>query len=96
MVDDQFLIKTIEDTEVMKDHYYNIGYDPRKTLNLYYDEELKRFFEVEEYDGGFLEPINNIHQILEPWKILLFKERGLCVFPDRTKSFLVEIIWILI
>lgn len=82
----------------MKEYYYNLGYDPRKTLMLFYDETVNRFFEVGySQEGaflGFLDPVHNIHQILEPWKILLFKEQGWCIFPDRAQSFLVELVWI--
>lgn len=74
--------------------WWNRGYDPRKCLALYYDETINMFFEVEEYEAGFLEPIHNIYQILEPWKVMLFKENGDCVFPDRTNSFLVELNWL--
>lgn len=80
--------------ESLMEHYYNIGYDPRKTLMLYYDESVNTFFELNAYEGGFLEPIHNIHQILEPWQILLFKEQEAGVFIDRTNSFLVELTWI--
>lgn len=76
----------------VREYYWFRGYDPRKTLMLYYDE-LENIFYEPDYCGG-LESVYNIHQILEPWKIFLFKKRGECVFPDRTKSFLVELEWI--
>ena len=76
----------------MREYYWCQGYDPRKTLMLYYDERENIFFEPGVC--GTLDPVPNIYQILEPWKIMLFKKNGECVFTDRTKSFLVELEWL--
>lgn len=69
------------------EYYFYGRYDLRETLTLYY-VAIGNYF----YDNKG--PIFNIYEILEPWKVRLFKEKGPIVFPDRTNSFLVELEWL--
>lgn len=78
----------------MREYYWYLGFDPCKTLMLYYDESVNMFFEVGAYDNGFLEPVFDIYRILEPWKVKLFKKNGNCVFPSRNRNFIVELTWL--
>jgi len=62
-------------------------YDPHDTIVLVYDEDSNRFI-----DGHFGNVIHDIHRLLAPWQITLFKaQNDCCVFPDVTNSFLVEL-----
>lgn len=69
------------------DYYCDIGYDPHDTILLFYDGVNNWFT-----DGSFGNIVYDIHRLLTPWQIRLFKQQGDCVFPDRTNSFLIELI----
>lgn len=69
------------------DYYCGMGYDPHDTILLIYDPEINRFI-----DGSFGNVVYNIHSMLAPWQIAMFKEKGDCVFPDPTNSFLIELL----
>lgn len=78
--------------ESVREFYWRRGFDPRKTLMLYYDEQENIFYEADMCGG--LEAVPNIYEVIEPWKVILFKKNGECVFTDRTNSFLVEFEWL--
>lgn len=93
-MENNILFNNRDYNDVLGEYYHNKGYDPRKTLFLYYDESVNMFFEVGSYNNGFLEPVFDIYRILEPWQVMLFKENGYCVFPSRDRSFIVELTWL--
>jgi hypothetical protein len=67
-----------------------LRYDPHDTIALWYDCEYNYFI------GEFGEIVYDIHRILTPWQIMLFKSKPVrydepYVFVDRTNHFLIEL-----
>ena len=64
-------------------------YDPADIVTLEYNLELNRFIDL-----SFGNIIHDIHRLLTPWQIMLFKKEQ-CdkCFPDVTDTFLVELYW---
>lgn len=69
------------------DYYCGRRYDPHDTIVLFYDSDINRFVTAD-----FGNVVHDIHRLLAPWQITLFKNQGDCVFPDITNSFLVELV----
>ena len=66
-----------------------INFDPHDTIMLWYDVGENRFI-----DGDMGNVIHNIHQIIEPWKVALFRKKKVgMIFPDVTNKYLVELVY---
>ena len=65
-------------------------YDPHDIMTLYYDSDINRFID----EMGT--PQYDIYRFISPDDVLLFKENvafgDTFVIPDRTRSFLVELV----
>ena len=71
----------------MNRNYIPMEYDENHIIELFYDPEMNYFIEA-----SFGEVIYDIHRILYPWQIMLFKQGQVDrIFPDVTKSFFVEL-----
>lgn len=73
------------------DYYFDdigIDYDPHDTICLFYDVGVNGF--IDNYGRVILD----IHRLLTPWQLMLFKRRKEdMVFPDVTNSFLIELVY---
>lgn len=66
-----------------------IQYDPHDTKMMWYDVGINKFIDS---DTGLI--LHDIHRLLEPWKIAIFKQKKTgCIFPDVTNSFLIELVY---
>lgn len=64
-------------------------FDPDDIVTLEYDIESNNFIDI-----SFGHPILDIHRLLKPWQIYLFKHyKRDYVFPDVTSTFLVQLIY---
>lgn len=72
--------------------YYS-KFDPHETIGLFYDYETNLFYD------SFGSIVFNIHRLLSPNQIFLFKHeiRGwnelVYTIPDRTNTFLIDILY---
>ena len=73
---------------LMEEYDVSLCYDPHDTVMLYYEVNVNRFFD----NSGM--PYNDIHRMLRPWQIMLFKNTKECMtFHDITNTFLVELVY---
>lgn len=64
------------------------AYDPHDTIILFYDISVNRFIDM------FGEVIHDIHRLLSPSQIILFKKEEIdMTFPDVSNSFLIELVY---
>ena len=88
---DIYQYRSSRDLSEIYDLYYanEAEYDPHETLMLWYDVGINRFVDV--MNGNVM---HDIHRILAPWQIALFKkDKTDYVFPDVTNTFLVELVY---
>jgi hypothetical protein len=63
-------------------------FDEHMVVTLFYEPEINRFTD----DFGSI--IHDIHRLVTPWQIMLFKQqKGVFLTPDVTNSFIVELIY---